>query len=129
MVIVILVYLIEGNSSSIVLSALLILWLVIWLVFGRFLWKHWQYYAAGRELLFIDQEQLIVRRPVSILGLTSAYDMAHISPFYHSDTHNRPAFDYAYLHVYFGQGLTRQDSEQLVSKINQRWFPEPDEIT
>jgi len=123
-----LIYLIGGRSPRIVLTFLLLLWLVIWFVFGRFLWKRWQYFAAGREILFIDQEQLIVRRPVSILGITNAYDMAHISPFYYSDTHNCPTFDYAYLHVYFGHGLSHEDAARIVNEINPRWFPELDVV-
>jgi hypothetical protein len=122
----ILAYLVGGYSPSIVLTFFLLIWLAIWLVFGRFLWKRWQYSAAGREILFIDQEQLIIRRPVSILGITDAYDMAHISPFYYSDTHNCPAFDYAYLHVYFGHQLSHEDAMQIINEVNPRWFPEPD---
>ena len=126
MLIGMLAYLVGGNSPSIVLTFLLLLWLAVWFVFGRFLWKRWQFFAAGREILFIDQEQLIVRRPVSILGITSAYDMAHISPFYYSDTHKCPAFDYAYSHVYFGQQLSREDANHIISEVNPRWFSEPD---
>lgn len=126
MLIGMLAYLVGGNSPSIVLTFLLLLWLAVWFVFGRFLWKRWQFFAAAREILFIDQEQLIVRRPVSILGITSAYDMAHISPFYYSDTHNCPAFDYAYLHVYFGQQLSPEEANHIISEVNTRWFSESD---
>ena len=121
-------YLIGGYSPRIVLTLLLLLWLAIWFVFGRFLWKRWQYFAAGREILFIDREQLIIRRPVSILGITNAYDMAHISPFYYSDSHNCPAFDYAYLHVYFGQGLSQGEAIQIVNEVNPLWFPQTDNV-
>ena len=119
-----LVYLIGGYSSSIVLTILMLVWLVIWLGFGRFLWKRWQHQAAGREILFVDKEKLIVRRPISILGITTAYDMGHVSPLYFSDKHNCPAFDYAYLHVYFGQDLQSHDAEELIEAINNRWFPD-----
>lgn len=123
-----LIYLIGGYSSSIVLSIIMLIWLVIWLGFGRFLWKRWQYHAAGREILFVDREQLIIRRPVSILGITTAYDMGHVSPLYFSDSHNCPAFDYAYLHVYFGQGLRSQHAEEIINSMNRRWFHESDAI-
>ena len=94
-------YVLRGLSSSFVLTALLVLWTIVWFWFGRFLWNRWQYYAANREILFVDKEQIIIRRPVSILGQTTAYDFAHISPFYYSEQHKCPAFDYAFLHVYF----------------------------
>jgi hypothetical protein len=107
--------------------ALVIFWAIIWLWFGRFLWRAWQYHAATREILFINKEQLIVRRPVSILGSTNVYDMKHVTPFYFSDKHRRPAFDYAYQHVYFGQALDERQSLALVAELNGRFFPDEDE--
>jgi hypothetical protein len=127
MIFVYLGYLIGGYSTSIVLTILVLFWLIIWLVFGRLLWKRWQYHVAGREILFIDREQVIIRRPVSILGITTAYDMDHVSPMYYSDKHGCPAFDYAYLHVFFGQDLPSQEADELIEVINSRWFPDSDE--
>jgi hypothetical protein len=124
----ILTYLIRGSSSSIVLTILILVWLVTWLGFGRFLWKRWQHQAAGREILFVEKEQLIIRRPISILGITTAYDMEHVNPLYFSDKHKCPAFDYAYLHVYFGQDLRSHEAEELIKVINSLWFPEPDVV-
>ena len=124
MIFVFLGYLIRGYSTSVVLTILVVVWLVIWLLFGRYLWRRWQYFAAGREILFIDRAQLIIRRPVSLLGITAAYDMEHVSPFYLSEKHNCPAFDYAYLHVFFGQDLLSHEAVELVESINGRWFPE-----
>lgn len=114
-------FFVESNIHF-VLLILLILWLLIWLWFGRFLWNRWQYHAANREILFINEERLVVRRPVSILGLTTAYDMNHVSPFYYSDKHNCPAFDYAFQHVYFAQNLPQTEAEKLVSALNERYF-------
>jgi hypothetical protein len=120
----VLVYLIDGRSSSLVLTAILLLWLLIWLWFGRFLWTRWQYHAANREILFIEPEQLVLRRPVSILGLTWTYDMNHISRLYYSEQHDCPAFDYAYSHVYFGRSLGEEQSSRLIEVLNDRYFPE-----
>ena len=124
MLVAVLVYLFRGLSSSFVLTAILLLWLLIWLWFGRFLWRRWQYHASNREVLFVDPEQFIIRRPVSILGLTWAYDMNHISGLYYSDLHNCPAFDYAYHHVYFGRMLEKESVEYLIGELNRRYFPE-----
>jgi hypothetical protein len=104
--------------------ALVLLWALLWLWFGRSLWRAWQYHAATRELLFINREQLIVRRPVSILGPTQSYDMAHVTPFYFSPKHGCPAFDYAFQHVYFGQGLPATIGQELVVELNRRFFPD-----
>ncbi|MFN2190107.1 MAG: hypothetical protein ACK2T3_15180 [Candidatus Promineifilaceae bacterium] len=124
MFVAIMVYLLGAFSPSILITLLLLFWLVIWLFFGRYLWRRWLFFAASRELLFIDDEQLVYRRPVSLLGHTAAYDLAHVTPFYFSDVHNCLAFDYAYLHVYFGYDLPRESAEALIAEVNQQWFPD-----
>jgi hypothetical protein len=123
----VLVYLIQGLSSSFVLTVILLIWLLIWFWFGRFLWTRWQYHAANRELLFIEPEQFIIRRPVSVLGLTWVYDIGHIERMYYSEQHRCPAFDYAYQHVYFGRSLARDQAEDLITQLNRRYFPVDDE--
>jgi hypothetical protein len=122
MLIIILTYLIGRSSSSIVQTVILIIWVLVWLRFGRFLWNRWQYFAANREILFVDQEQVVIRRPVSILGHTTTYDRQHIGEFYISERHQCPTFDYAYLNVYFGQSLAMEEAEALVGELNARLF-------
>ena len=124
---IVLVFLIDGRSNSFVLTILLIIWLLIWLWLGRFLANRWQYHLANREILFIDEEQLMIRRPVSIFGLTNSYEFAHVSPFYMSDKHKCPSFDYAFAHVYFGQTLAYAEAEKLVDELNLRYFPHSEE--
>jgi len=124
MLVTVLLYLLRGLSSTLVLTVILLIWLLIWLWFGRFLWARWQYHAANREILFINADQLVIRRPVSILGLTTAYDRQHVSNFYYSDQHNCPAFDYAYLHVYFGRTLDESQAHQVIDELNRRYFPD-----
>ncbi len=126
MIFVVISYLLSGRSTSLVLSALLVLWLLVWLLLGRFVWTRWQYQAAKREVIFIDENQIVIRRPVSILGITTAYDIHHVSPFYISEKHNCPAFDYAYMHVYFGRSIDPDDAQQLIDQLNGRLFPEND---
>ena len=123
MLVAVLVYLARGLSSTFVLTVILLGWILIWLWFGRFLWNRWQYHAANREILFINEDQLIIRRPVSILGLTWAYDMNHVSGLYFSEQHRCPAFDYAYLHVYFGRMLDEGQARFIVDELNRRYFP------
>jgi hypothetical protein len=124
MLVAVLIYLLRGLSSSFVLTLILILWLIVWFWFGRFLSGRWQFHAANREILFIDDEQLILRRPVSIFGLTDSYDIHHVSPFYFSQRHSCPAFDYAFTHVYFGQCLAQEQALELIDHMNQWCFPE-----
>jgi hypothetical protein len=115
------------RGLDVVLVILLLIWLVIWLWWGRKLWNMWQYHAATREILFINEKQLIVRRPVSILGPTDSYDMEYVSPFYFSEKHGCPAFDYAYQHVYFGQRLATDEARKLVATLNSHFFQDADD--
>lgn len=109
------------------LNLMLLIWLGIWAWFGRVLWRRWQFFAAGREILFINHERLILRRPLSLLGPTDAYDMKHVTPFYRSDLHSCPTFDYAFQHVYFGQSLPVDEATQLIAALNRRFFAEDEE--
>lgn len=127
MVGLVVIYLARGLSNSFVLTVLILIWMIFWLWFGRFLFNRWQYYAANREILFIDEEQLIVRRPMSILGITNVYDINYVSPFYYSNKHNCVAFDYAYAHVYFGHSLDETAAKTFVAEINERYFPEDED--
>ena len=36
--------------------------------------------------------------------------------------HDCPAFDYAYLHVYFGHDLSQEDATEVIETLNKRWF-------
>lgn len=117
----------SGERFAFSFTVMLLVLVYVLYRFGRVLWGQWQYYAANREILFVDQKRLIVRRPVSLLGVTAAYDMAHITPFYFSDKHTCPAFDYGYQHVYFGRDLPDRSAQQLVDVLNGRFFPDLDD--
>lgn len=112
----------SGEPFAFVFTVMLLVLLFILFRFGRILWGQWQYYTANREIIFVNEDRLIVRRPVSILGTTDAYDMKHVSPFYYSEKHDCPAFDYAYQHVYFGRDLERDGAEGLIAYLNERYF-------
>lgn len=108
--------------------ALLVLWLGIWIWFARkWLWRYWQYYAANRELLFINPETFIIRRPVSILGVTDAYDMKHITPLAYDGQEKAVGFDYGSHPIRFGRGLTAREAGDLIAILNHRYFPQHDE--
>lgn len=112
----------SGERYAIVFTIMLLIWLYLWYRLGKILWKQWQYYVASREILFIEKEQLIIRRPVSLLGITDAYDFDYVSPFFHSAEHHCPGFDYGKQRIYFGRGLTEESSQQLVHALNERYF-------
>lgn len=112
----------SGERYAFVFTIMLIVWLYIWYRLGKILWRLWQTYAANRELLFIDEEHLIIRRPVSILGITDAYDREHLSPFLYSDKHESPGFDYGNQRVYFAENLEKEEANKLVQLLNQRYF-------
>jgi hypothetical protein len=106
------------------LSCMLIFGWIVWIFFGyRYIWRWWQYHLARREILFINREILIVRRPVSILGLTDAYDMGHVSPLFYSDKHSAVGFDYGSRTILVGANLPKQDADWLIVRLNDRYFP------
>jgi len=109
------------------LTAMMVVWLIIWYYLGRVLWGRWQYYTATREILFINAETLVVRRPVSILGITNAYDMQYVNSFYYNDEHHCPTFDYGSQRVYFGQELSEVDARAMMRYLNGRFFPNDDD--
>lgn len=106
-----------------------LLWLYVWVRYmGRMIMRWWQYYLADREILFIDDKTLILRRPVSILGLTDAYDRQYVSPFMLDGTHNSLTFRYGNVqHILFGGTLSAEEQRTLQTYINDRYFPHHDE--
>ncbi|MEZ4590649.1 MAG: hypothetical protein R3D55_05825 [Chloroflexota bacterium] len=117
----------SGERFAFVFTVMLLVLLYLLYRLGKMVWEQWQYYAANREILFIHKEMLIVRRPVSIFGITTAYDRAHITPFYVSEKHHCPAFDYGHQHVYFGHDLPAGPAARLIGYLNARYHPHVDE--
>lgn len=115
--------LLSGASYRFVFAIMLVVMLFILYRFGRYLLRQWSHFAAQREIVFINKETLILRRPISIFGNTDAFDMAHVTPFYMSETPAGPAFDYGYRHFYVGDGLSAQSGAELVRFLNKRFFP------
>ena len=95
---------------------LLIVWLIFWVRFiGRYLLHWWQFHLANRELLFFEKDVFIIRRPVSIFGVTDTYDMQHMRPFYRNDRYGCMAFQYGGVqHHIFGLGLTDGETQSLL---------------
>jgi hypothetical protein len=106
-----------------------LLWLYIWIRhIGRLVLRWWQFYLANREILFIDDETLIIRRPVSLLGLTDAYDRRHTSHFSLNEQYEMVGFQYGNVRrVLFGQTLSNAERESLVRFLNNRFFPHVDD--
>lgn len=121
----------SGERYAFVFTVMLVVMLLVFYRFGRYLLRQWAHYIAGREILFINKETLILRRPISIFGNTDAYDMAHVTPFYLSVKPAGPAFDYGYRHFYFGEGLSSPSASELIRYLNRHYFPnheaEPDD--
>jgi hypothetical protein len=117
----------SGEWFAFLFTVMLLVLLFLLLRLGRIVWQQWQYYAASREILFVHQEMLIVRRPVSIFGITTAFDRTHVTPFYFSEKHQCPAFDYGHQHVYFGQDLPIDPAGRLIGYLNARYYPHYDE--
>lgn len=113
----------SGQSYRFVFAIMIFILLAILLRFGRFLGRQWAQYLSNREVIFINQEELIVRRPVSIWGNTDVYDIEHVSPIYEAEEPETLAFDYGYRHVYFGGGITAEARQALQQFLNRTYFP------
>lgn len=102
-----------------------LLWLYVWSRYlGRLILRWWQYYLADRELLFVSKDRVIVRRPVSIFGITDAYAREHVAPFYYNDKYDCLAFQYGNVrHILFAQTLPAADRTSLLRFLNGRFFP------
>ena len=118
---------ISGERFAFAFTVMLILLLLLLYRLGKMVWEQWQYYAANREILFIHKEMLILRRPVSIFGITTAYDRAHVTPYYYSDKHQCLAFDYGHQHSYFGHDVPTEPAARLLGYLNARYHPNYDE--
>lgn len=112
----------SGQSYRFVFALMILILLLILVRFGRFLGSQWAQYLSNREILFINEEEFILRRPVSIWGNTDAYDMQHVTPIYINDTSNLLAFDYGYRHVYFGGSLSPESQQTLRQFLNDTYF-------
>jgi hypothetical protein len=75
----------SGERYVFVFVLMLLTFLFILFRFRKHLFRQWAIYLAGREILFINTEELIIRRPVSIWGNTDVYGMEHIQSIQESD--------------------------------------------
>jgi hypothetical protein len=114
----------SGERYALVFTLILLIFLFVLYRFGNFLRWHWGYHTATREILFINKQQLILRRPVSIFGPTDAYDMEHVNPFYNDEATISPSFRYGSHKVHFGQALSAPAARQLVQTLNKLYFPD-----
>lgn len=114
----------SGQSYRFVFAIIISILLLILFRFGKFLLRQWAYYMSSREILFLNSEELIVRRPVSIWGNTDVYGMEHITHFYEAPNPPALAFDYGYRHIYIGEALTTEARRSLRRHLNQTYFPD-----
>ena len=114
----------SGERFVFVFTVMILVFLWLLYLLGKLVWRQWSFFAANREILFINDEILIIRRPVSILGLTDAYDMQHVRPFFYNDHTSSPSFDYGSRTVFFGGDLEQEKAERLMNYINLRFFPD-----
>ena len=117
----------SGERFAIVFTIMLLLLLLMLFYFMRFVWRQWQYYASPREILFINKEMLIVRRPISILGLTDAYDMKYVQPLRYDEKYGGVVFHYGSQPRLFALGLAKEQVAEMVVYVNGRFFSTHDD--
>jgi hypothetical protein len=112
----------SGESYRVIFGVMIIILLLILFSFGRFLFRQWANYLSSREILFIDGEDLIVRRPVSIWGNTDTYGRKDISPLYVSEKFNALGFNYGSHRIYIAEGLSSEARQALGQFLNHSFF-------
>ena len=117
----------SGERFALAFTILLLLFLFIMYRLGKMIWRQWQYYVANREILFLYEDHLVVRRPVSLFGITTGYAREYMKPFYYDNNQQSPAFEYGSLYVLVGQTLARPEAEKLIRFLNGRYFPDYEE--
>lgn len=114
----------SGERYAFAFTVMILVFLYILYRFGKVLWREWGRLVANRQIMFINNEELILRRPVSIWGNTDSYDMEHVQPFYVDAGSGSPMFDYGYRHVPFAEPLNAVGAGELVRYLNSRYFPD-----
>lgn len=117
----------SGERFAFWFTLMLVVWLYIWYRLGKIVWKQWQYYAARREILFFDQTRLIIRRPLSFLGITDAFDLEYVTPFYYNAAQHSLAFAYGSQRIDFGYDLEPDLAHKLALALNAIYFPPLDD--
>lgn len=117
--------------TGLLLFAYIVILLILlggWLWLGRQIWRRWQYYTANREILFFYEDKLVVRRPLSLLGITEAYDRRFVSPFRFDAKIQSPVFDYGSYRIPVGTTLVPDEAEAFITQVNKRFFADRDEM-
>lgn len=114
--------LLSGAHYRFVFVIMLVIMLFVLLRFGRFLRRQWATYFSNREVLLVNNEEFIVRRPISIWGNTDVYDMEHVTPIYEHDEQQALAFNYGSRRIFFGEGLKIEARRALAAALNERYF-------
>ncbi len=114
----------SGERYAFSFTVMILVFIYVLYRFGKVLWRQWGSLVANRQIMFINSEELVLRRPVSIWGNTDAYDMEHVQPFYIDEESGSPMFDYGYRHVAFAEPLSAIGAGELVRFLNGRYFPD-----
>jgi len=93
----------------------------------KYVFQQWQYYVTNREIIFVNAEEMIIRRPVSILGITTTYDRSYVKPIAYSDKYKALAFYYGSQPILFANGLPSSQTSPLADYLNDRYFPDYDD--
>ena len=122
----------DSGVGSAFAGSFILVWLTIWTVAGygavrTFLWQ-----LAGRELVEVSRTSIKISRPIFGLGRVKEYQAAEIANLrlLSADERagkkgmagpNQLAFDYEFVSVEFGGGLTIREAEAVLEEITKRY--------
>lgn len=97
-------------------------WLAFWTVGGGAALATWLWNLAGKEIVTVDGESLVIRKAVLGLGPAKRYAAAYVDRLRVSGDAGMLAFDYGGRTIHFGAGLTPDEAREVLARVAAR-FP------
>ncbi|MEM7333252.1 MAG: hypothetical protein AAF490_14275 [Chloroflexota bacterium] len=117
----------SGERFAFWFTTFIIFFLLIMYPLVKYIFQQWQYHVTNREIVFVNAEEMIIRRPVSILGITTTYDRSYVQPIVYSEKYKALAFYYGSQPILFANGLPSSQTSPLADYLNERYFPDYDD--
>jgi cbb3-type cytochrome oxidase subunit 3 len=112
---------------SLLFVVMILIFLLMLYYLLKYVFRQWQFNVANREILFFNDEELIVRRPVSILGITTTFDRQYMRPLVYNEQYKSLSFEYGSRTIVIALNLPSSQTVPLATYINERYFPNHDE--
>ncbi len=117
----------SGERFAFWFTVMILIFLLVMYQLVKYIFEQWQFNVTNREIIFVNAEEMIIRRPVSILGITTTYDRSYVKPISYSEKYKALAFYYGSQPVLFAKNLPSTLTTPLANYLNDRYFPDYDD--